>query len=270
MTRLTQVQDAFQDYLLRGATDIERHVVGTERVPIETRLRLYGGAYGARLTEALQTNFPALAQLLGESDFEELAVAYIRSHDSSFPSIRYYGHELQEFLTREPAYAEIPLLAELACWEWAMTETFDAADAQPVEAEAMSQVPPDQWAQLRFEWHPSIRRVQLLWNVPQLWKAITKETERPEPSVSAEAGQWLLWRRDLETYFRSMSSSEATAMDAARDGSSFGELCDRLCQWEGEAAAPAKAAEWLRDWLQSGMIVTLAAVGDDRQAVRST
>ncbi len=256
--RLARVQDDFQRYLLRGDADIESHVVGTERVPVATRLGIYGGAYGARLTEALQTNFPALAQLLGESDFEELAAAYIRSHDSCFPSIRYYGQALEPFLAREPAYAEVPLLAELARWEWAMTETFDAADAVTLDAGALAQVPPEQWAELRFAWHPSIRRVQLLWNVPQLWSAITKETERPEPSVSAEAGQWLMWRRDLETYFRSLQPLEAVAMDAARTGIPFGELCDLLCQWQDEAAAPARAAGFLRDWLQSGLIVELS------------
>ena len=258
---LARVQDDFQRYLLRGDASIEDHVVGTARVPVATRLGIYGGAYGARLTEALQINFPALAQLLGEGDFEELAAAYVRTHDSCFPSIRYYGHELPAFLTREPAYAEVPLLAELARWEWAMTETFDAADAEPLGAEAMAQVPPEEWAELRFEWHPSVRRVQLLWNVPQLWKAITNETERPEPSVSAEAGQWLLWRRDLDTYFRSLQPPEADALDAARAGSTFGELCDGLCQSEGEAGAPAKAAGFLRDWLQSGLIVRLSAPG---------
>jgi len=259
--RLAKMQDDFQRYLLRGAAGIENHVVGTERVPVETRLAIYGGAYGARLTEALRTNFPALAQLLGESDFEELARAYIRSHDSSFPSIRHYGHELEDFLTREPAYAEIPLLAELARWEWAMTETFDAADAQPLDAAAMAQVPPEDWAELRLQWHPSIRRLELLWNVPPLWKALTNEADRPEPSVSPEAGQWLLWRKDLDTYFRSMQSSEAAALDAARAGSTFGALCDALCQEEGEAAAPAKAAGFLREWLQSGLIVGLLRPG---------
>jgi len=136
-----------------------------------------------------------------------------------------------------------------------MTETFDAADAQPLDAAALAQLPPEDWAELRLQWHPSIRRLELLWNVPPLWKAITQETDRPEPSVSPEAGQWLLWRRDLDTYFRSMRTSEAAALDAARAGSTFGALCDALCQEEGEAAAPAKAAGFLRDWLQSGLIV---------------
>jgi hypothetical protein len=256
--RLDQVQDDFQRFLLRGDAGIEDHVVGTQRVPVSTRLGIYSGGYGARLTEALQTNYPVLAQLLGESDFDGLAAAYIRSHDSSYTSIRYYGNELEAFLAQDPTYAEVPLLAELARWEWAMTETFDAADAPALGIEALGSVPPERWADLRFEWHPSIRRLQLTWNVPQIWNAITHETERPQPAVTAEPGQWLIWRREWATYFRSASPSEAAALDAARSDSSFGELCELLCRLLGEADAPAEAAGYLRDWLQSGLIVKLA------------
>ena len=38
MSRLPQIQGDFQSYLLRGDPAIEAHVVGTERVPIATRL----------------------------------------------------------------------------------------------------------------------------------------------------------------------------------------------------------------------------------------
>jgi hypothetical protein len=257
MARLIQVQDDFQQYLLRGDPRVENHVVGTERVPIATRLGIYGGAYGARLTEALQMNFPVLAQLLGESDFAELAAAYIRSHDSTYPSIRYYGDALERFLANHTTYSDVPLLAELARWEWAMTETFDAADAGTVDARALESVPPESWWELHLQWHPSIRRLPLAWNVPQIWNAITKETERPQPSVLAEPEQWLMWRRDLEIYFRSVSDTEAAALDCARDGGSFGEICELLCELVGETEAPAEGARLLRDWLQSGLIVGL-------------
>ena len=257
MPSLSQIQDEFQRYLLDADRTIEQRVVGTDRVPIDTRLGIYGGGYGARLTEALQINFPVLAELLGESDFETLSAAYIRAHDSTFTSIRYYGDALPEFLAANPTYGAVPLLAELARWEWAMTETFDAADAQVTDAGALASVSPEQWSELRFTWHPSIRRLGLSWNVPQLWKAATNETQRPEASLSAEPGQWLLWRRDLDTFFRSLASPESAALDAARGGSSFGEVCDLLCQWVSEAEAPASAAGLLRDWLQSGLIASI-------------
>jgi len=258
---LNQVQDEFQRFLLRGDAAIEDRVVGTSRVPVATRLAIYGGGYGARLIEALQTNFPMLARLLGETDFEKMAAEYIRTHDSTFASIRYYGDALARFLEQDPAYASVPVLAEMALWEWAMTEVFDSADAAPVEPSVMAQVAPEQWADLRFEWHPSVRRLTLAWNVPQIWKALVSQedspetqSERPEVMLCDGAGQWLLWRNGLETFFRSLTLSEAAALDRARDCGTFGEVCDLLCGYTDEDAAPAQAAGFLREWLQAGLI----------------
>ena len=82
MGRLPEIQTDFQSYLLNGDAAIGAHVVGTERVPIATRLAIYGDGYRARLIEALQANFPVLSDLLGEGDFETLAAAY-KSHTGS-------------------------------------------------------------------------------------------------------------------------------------------------------------------------------------------
>ena len=258
MSELAGVQGDFQDYLLRGSAAIEAHVVGTARVPLATRLGVYGGAYRARLTEALQANFPALAKLLDTEDFGTLASHYVSSHDSSFFSIRYYGHELPQFLGTHPHYRDAPVLAELARWEWTMTGAFDAADASAITHATLAGFSPQQWAQLRFSWHPSVARLGLGWNVPQLWQALTADTERPAASVNREPVQWLLWRQGLTTYFRSLSATEAKALDAARDGWPFGELCALLCDELGETQAPLQAATLLRGWIDAGLIIGAA------------
>jgi len=258
MSRLPEIQTDFQRYLLSGNAAIEAHVVGTERVPIATRLAIYGDGYRARLAEALQVNFPVLSELLGEVDFETLATAYIRTHDSPFFSIRYYGNALSEFLTSEPGYSGAPVLAELARWEWAMTEVFDASDADPIAVSDLAQVAPENWAELRFEWHPSMRRLALSWNAPQIWKAVSDETEVPEVVFSPEPVEWLLWRYELRTFFRSFHPGETVALTAAREGQSFGEICALLSEEFGEADAPAKAAGFLRDWVESGLLIALS------------
>jgi hypothetical protein len=254
MSRLPQIQGDFQSYLLRGDPAIETHVVGTDRVPIATRLSIYGDGYVARLAEALQANFPVLSELLGEVDFEKMATAYVRSHDSPFFSIRYYGNALADFLASEPEYEGAPVLAELARWEWAMTEVFDAADADSVGVSDLASVAPEEWADLRFELHPSVRRLALSWNAPQIWKAVTDGAGVPEMEFSTEPVAWVLWRRELRTYFRSIQPGEAEALEAAREGQSFGELCDLLCAQFGEEQAPATAAGFLRDWVESGLL----------------
>ena len=258
MSTLARVQREFQDYLLRGDTAVEARVVGTARVPVATRLGIYAGAYRSRLAEALASNYPVLAKLLGEAEFAALAADYIAAHDSPFFSIRYYGDALAKFLATREDYAAAPVLAELAQWEWAMTAVFDAADAAPLGAQELGRIPPPQWAQLRLRWHPSVQRLALWWNVPRLWQALSGDGERPELVLAAAPVQWLLWRENLTSYFRSLPQDEASMLDAARSGWPFGELCALLCEELGESDAPAQAAALLRGWIGSGLIVGTA------------
>jgi hypothetical protein len=258
MSALAHLQGEFQDYLLRGDTAVEARVVGSARVPVATRLGIYAGAYRSRLAEALESNYPVLAKLLGETDFAALAADYIAAHDSPFFSIRYYGDALAKFLATREDYAAAPVLRELAEWEWAMTTVFDAADAAPLGPDDLARIPPPQWAQLRFRWHPSVQRLTLWWNVPQLWQALSDDGERPTTTLAAAPQQWLLWREDLTTYFRSLPKTEASMLDAARSGWPFGELCALLCEELGESEAPAQAAALLRGWIGSGLIIGAA------------
>jgi hypothetical protein len=255
VSQLARVQADFQEYLLRGTRAIEAEVLGSARVPIATRLGIYAGAYGSRLIDALAASYPALAELLGEEDFQALGAAYVRAHDSPFFSIRHYGAELEAFLGEYPDTADVALLGELARWEWTLCAVFDAADAEPLAAAALARVAPAEWAALRFTFHPSVRRLALAWNAPQLWKALTDAEERPELRVVAEPVEWLLWRQDLRTYFRSLEPPEAAALDAARAGATFGELCERLAAVHGAERAPREAAALLSGWVAAGLLV---------------
>lgn len=255
MSELARIQGEFQDYLLRGTPGIEARVAGSARFALGTRLGIYAGAYGSRLIDALASSYPALAALLGEEDFQSLGAQYVRTHDSPYFSIRNYGDALEEFLGAHADYADVPLLAELARFEWLLCAVFDAADAEPLPAAALARVAPADWPALRLTFHPSVRRLALRWNVPQLWKALTEGGERPELRVVAEAVEWLAWRQDLHSYFRSLEAPEVAALDAAREGRSFGELCELLAEAHGAERAPQEAAALLAGWFGAGLIV---------------
>ena len=258
MSGLGRIQHDFQEYLLRATAGVVDHVAGTDRVPLPTRLRIYSDAYYSRLTEALEANFPALAELLGERDFSRLAAEYIATHDSRFASIRYYGDELAQFLATEPRYRPVPLLADLARWEWTMAAVFDAADADPVDARAVSARPPAEWATMRLAFHPSVHVLEFAWNAPQIWKAINDGSTRPAAAASREPVSWLLWRHNLKEYFRSLDAPEEDALATALSGETFGDVCAVMCAHFREDEAPAEAAGLLRGWIESGMVTALS------------
>jgi len=248
MSTLSQTQGDLQEFLLRGDASVEAHVVGTERVPIATRLGIYRHAYRARLIDALRANYPALAKLLGDERFARLGAAYVDAHDSHFSSIRHYGDALA-------ASVATPFLAELAQWEWTIADVFDAADAVPVTVATLASIAPEEWSELCFAFHPSTRRLSLTSNATQVWKALTGDAEPPTPRTDVEPTAWLLWRQDLRTLYRSASAAEAQMIDGAITGRSFGELCTDLCVHCTEDEAPARAASFLREWVESGLIV---------------
>ncbi|MBS0367419.1 MAG: putative DNA-binding domain-containing protein [Proteobacteria bacterium] len=259
MKMLPALQQDFQEHLLRGSDAVRVHVVGSERFPVETRLGIYAHAYTGRLAEALQSNFPALAALLGESDFAALAHSYITANPSRHFSIRWYGEQLPPWLAKHPDYRDAPLLAELAQWEWATGLAFDAADATALTHADLAGIPQSQWPQLRLRWHPAVQRLDLRWNVPAIWQALTGEGERPEAQLQPRATPWLIWRDGLVTFYRSLSTVEAGAVDGARAGWPFAEVCEHLCAHVPAADAAAQAAGLLRGWVQSGLIVGVSS-----------
>jgi hypothetical protein len=197
--------------------------------------------------------------LIGAERFDAMGCAYVEVHHSSFASIRFYGAQLADFLAAHPDYVAQPWLAEVARFEWAMTTVFDAADADSIGVQALGAVAPEDWAELGFDLHPSVQRLDLLWNAPALWRAVTNEEPHPAPDAQAQPVAWLLWRRQLQIFFRPLTTLEAEALEAVRQGRSFGAICVALSAALDEEQAPGRAAAFLREWVEAGMIVGMRA-----------
>jgi hypothetical protein len=256
-SRLRQLQRELQRHLLNQDSAIADAIVDSPPLPAADRLAIYANGYRTRLIEALDDTYPLLHRLLGDDDFTALGEAFVAAHPSVHRSIRWYGRELAEFLSRVPPHAGQPIVAELARLEWTLTEVFDAPDAEPRSRAALAAINPSAWSELRFELHPSIRRLPLHWNAAAAWKALNAEETPPHPERSEHAVPWLLWRHNLQNYFRSMSAEEAIALDCALKGHSFGEICQAMTECLPEQEIPLRAAGLLGLWADSGIIVAI-------------
>jgi hypothetical protein len=251
---LRRLQEDFQGYLLALDARMHPHVLGSAQVSAEERLAIYADAYRLRLLEALDTDYPGLHAMLGDDDFDSMGRAYIAAHPSPYFSLRWFGNRLSEFLRTTEPYSQYPVFAEMAAFEWAKSDAFDAADSEIASIADMAAVPPDAWPGLTFVPHPSLRRLDLRWNVPTVWKAIDAGQEPPTLEENDYPIAWLVWRQDLLTYFRSLNVDEAWALDALQRGETFASICQGLTEWIDAQNVAVHAAGLLKQWLSNGLI----------------
>jgi len=260
--KLRELQQDMQRHLLGEPSDVTAAIVDAPPLKAKDRLAIYRNAYQVRLIDALHDTYPILHGLLGDEAWLALGEAYVAAHPSVFRSIRWYGREVADFLAHYPPYNPTPILSEVALLEWTLSEVFDAKDADSVERAALAALSPAAWGGLTFEFHPSLRRLEFCWNTAAVWKAMSRDDTPPRAELGAAAVPWLLWRQNLQNYFRSMSGVESAALDCALRGGSFGEICENLGALLPHEEIPAAAAGLLGTWADSGIIVGVGGDGD--------
>ncbi|MBV8062220.1 MAG: putative DNA-binding domain-containing protein [Nevskia sp.] len=259
---LARAQRLFQDGLLHDAPGAEAMLLADAKADAATRLNVYADAYRLRLLEVLGNDYPTLRAVAGAETFEHMGRAYIETHPSDTPSVRWFGRHLPGFLQESRGWPRHELLAGIAAFEWGKGEVFDAPEAEPLELAAVAAVPPESWPEMRLLLQPALRRLDLRWNVPELFQAQDTERSLPEPVAQDQAVHWLLWRdAALDIRWRSLGEDEAAALDAVLSGASFGAICDALCQWVEAEEAAMHAAGLLKRWVCDGLVVELEGVG---------
>ena len=253
MNKYATLQDQFQNYVLKGDGAILPAVMDGPRLDARSRLDVYANGYRLRLIEILDADYPALHALAGDDLFAQLATAYIAAHPSAFPNARWFGVHLPCFLAGDAAFFSQRVLAEMATFEWAIGLAFDSADDPVLDIAELATLPAEAWSTLGFRLHRSLQLVELAWNVPAFWHAVTREEDPPAPEQSPVAA-WIVWRRELTTYFRSLEPDEAAALHAIHRDGNFADMCEILCASHEPEAVPGLAMTLLKRWIKDGLI----------------
>jgi hypothetical protein len=257
--QLRELQRDMQRHLLGEASGVTAAIVDAPPLGAADRLAIYRNAYQVRLIDALHETYPVLHGLLGDEVWVELGEAYVAAHPSVFRSIRWYGRELADFMAGCAPYSDAPILSEVALLEWTLAEVFDATDAPSLQRAELSAVAPSAWGSLTLQFHPSLRRLTFSWNTAAVWKAMSADETPPSPEVTAAPIRWLLWRQNLQNYFRSMNATESAALDIALRGGNFAQICEGLNALLPQEEIPAAAANLLGSWADSGIIIKVGS-----------
>lgn len=255
MSELRELQSRFLSYLRDADAAIEADIAGSSSAECSRRLSIYYNAYRVRFRDSIDTDHPVLGLYLGDDLFDRMASAYIDACPSRFTSLRHFCDQLPAFLAREEPFAAYPVLADIARFERRLMDAFDAADAPRHANTFLKTLAPEQWPELRLQFHPSVLRFETSWNSVEIWRALKADREPPE-ARSGDRHVWLIWRnRSRLTEFRSLPVDEHAALSSALDGASFATVCEVLLQSYEEARVATRALELMRSWFDAGLLV---------------
>lgn len=257
MTSLAELQAAVQSSILKGDKKSLRHVNQPPRGGTQEAFGVYQDAHDMRHREFLANDFEILKLYLGDTEFAALSQAYCAAHPSRHANARWYGAQLPEFLARQQKYRAHAVLAEIAALERAINDVFDGADAKILTIADLAEVDPVFFSNLNFVIHPAVRRLSNRHNSSSIWAALKCEEEPPGPALLETPQQLLIYRQSLESRFRILGDEEAMAFDSAREGVTFGVICEMIAAMGDADTAVIRAANYLRSWFEAEAISEL-------------
>jgi hypothetical protein len=188
MPALLEVQRAFAGALLR---EYDRGVwpyIAEDAFSAPERLRIYRNTCRATLVQTLRMTYPAVERLVEHEFFEHVAGKFVERHPARSGYLNEYGAEFPVFLAGLEAAGELPYLADVGRFEWALSVAANAVDAPVLEPGALLAVETQHHAALRFEPHPSVSCLELAYPADEIADAVLAGDEAAMAQVDLAYG----------------------------------------------------------------------------------
>lgn len=254
MPNLTELQHNFQHYLITSDESQIQSSIVSDQISSDCRLKIYFDAYRLRLLDILSADFSKTMTLLGEEVFRLAFEKYLDQYPSTHFSVRYFGRYFSDFLRESPDHKSLPVVAEMAAFEYALMNAIDAADDEVASIEDLKAIPPENWGAIQLTFHPSLQYQVCEWNTPVLWKAIDDEADPIPPQKNPEAMTWIIWRKGIRNLFQSLTPQQYQLLHAFKNNLCFGEVLEGLSTEHNIEDLPTFALQNIQHWLQSNLI----------------
>jgi hypothetical protein len=243
---------------------VARVVSGNDRLTPAEQVDIYRRQFWLRHIDSLREDHPGLEWLLGADGFEAMCTRYLGAHPPSTPSLRELGAELARFLGGDAALPEAlrEMAVEMAAYELAMVEVFDAADVPPLAAEKLGALPEDAWESARVVIHPALQRMHLRWPVHRLRYQVREGTTPSRPTLP-EPCHLALFRQELTIRFEELDPLAFELLEALAAGEPLVPAMSRLADANPQRATALQASVggWFQSWAAWGWIVDVQTAG---------
>lgn len=215
-------------------------------------LAVYLNNYRGALMACLSESFSVVRAWLGDAAFEAAAASHIDRLPPHSWTLDAYALDFPE--TLEGLYPDDPEVAELAGLERALGVAFVGRDSSFFDPAGLGEV---DWDRAVLVFVPTLTLLPAATNSGAIWSAIMKEETPPPVGLLSVPTLIAVWREGLTAAFRTLEPEEADALQAMRDGMTFGTLCVRLVERLNEERGPGAAGEMLGRWIGDGLIARI-------------
>jgi hypothetical protein len=226
MLRLAEYQESLAAYVLAAAGDAAPAALCAalhDGAAAEARLGIYKNNVFARLIEALEAVYPAVARLVGKGFFRFAAQSYIPEHPPRSAALLDYGASFAAFLESFAPAASVPYLADVARLEWLYLRAHHAADVSPLDGGHRHDAPFAESCGLRLSLHPSAGLMTSPYPVSRIWELNRRAGDVEETLLPAEAEHLLVIRPHAQVEVRRLSAGAYVTLSAIGAGKRLGE-----------------------------------------------
>ena len=170
------------------------------------RFAIYRNNVILSLSVAIADTFPVVKRLIGDECFETAAIAFVRKHPPSTPSLLFYGEGFIQFIKDYPACIELGYLSDIAQLEWNYIRAFHADDMSLLDNETLQQIAPESLGDTAFEIHPSVRLMQSDWPIDTIWEENLKQDVETIDLEKYSKCKLLIYRQDLQVQVINLAS----------------------------------------------------------------
>ena len=161
MPNLLELQMQLRRAVLGGDTAELVAAIRGDGLDPAARLRIYRNHAFATLGAVLEGTFPVVCRLVDKRFFAYAAHEYLREHPPHSRCLVEYGADFADFLAGFEPCQDLPYLADVARFEWALNIAATVREAPPLPIEALAAIPPESAALLALRLQPSVELFRL-------------------------------------------------------------------------------------------------------------
>jgi hypothetical protein len=213
--------------------------------------------YLLRMEEALESDYPALKHLLGDSRFSALVRDYVAAYPSVTYTLNRLGDHFPEFVAKWKGAPRRAVAHDLARLELAMAEVFDADETPPLSEADIAAVAPEAWERARLTPVAALRLLAFRYPVNAYFQSVRDESH-DHPPLTRKDTYLAIYRRDYTIWRHDLSRPAHDLLADLVAGKPLGKAVASALARGGRYAPTAdQLFRWFREWATGGVFTAI-------------